>query len=503
MHNNAFILKRYGDFLRDHIKGSSLCECVSTSLTDIHLLFSNDVYLSIKFYKQHSFFLLPDASNFPKKNVLPQFKSVVGKEVTDVRGYVNDRGIQLSFSNYSLDIQCFGRRSGILFSKDNFVLEHFKTVQPPTQIERLPRDIIFSRSSDDFQKQNPFITKEIIDELASKNFFESSNQGVVWSTYINSFQTQKLHIVKRDNELPKLTVFAEQDILETYANIGTAFHDFAKLYMANDRFETLQSKLLVGFRKELKKQNNRLKKLKSHYTKLTQGQNLKEIGDIIMANLYNIPDKSTSVTLFNFYSNQDIEITLKENLSPQKNAERYYQKSKNIHVEVAHTEKLIKAVLNSIEALENQIDFVMNAQSYRDIQKLDKSINKEEVATTAAKQLPYREFEYKGYDIWVGKSAKNNDDLLKKTHKTDIWFHARGVAGSHVLLKNPSGEKIPEDVLEYAASLAAKFSKNQHDTLAAVIYTEPKYVRKFKGALPGQVRVDREEVILVKPFDRR
>ena len=74
------------------------------------------------------------------------------------------------------------------------------------------------------------------------------------------------------------------------------------------------------------------------------------------------------------------------------------------------------------------------------------------------------------------------------------------MAGSHVLVKNPSNADLSEDVIEFAASLAARFSKNQHESLAAVIYTSPKYVRKFKGALPGQVRVDREEVILVAPY---
>ena len=98
-------------------------------------------------------------------------------------------------------------------------------------------------------------------------------------------------------------------------------------------------------------------------------------------------------------------------------------------------------------------------------------------------------------------SAKHNDALLKLAHKNDLWFHARGVAGSHVLLKNVEQKTVSTDVLEYAASLAARYSKNQHESLAAVIYTSPKYVRKFKGALPGQVRVDREEVVLVAPFD--
>jgi len=73
------------------------------------------------------------------------------------------------------------------------------------------------------------------------------------------------------------------------------------------------------------------------------------------------------------------------------------------------------------------------------------------------------------------------------------------VAGSHVIIKTQSGMLPTKLVLERAAALAAHYSKNKTASLAAVIYTPCKYVRKVKGSLPGAVKVDREKVILVKP----
>ena len=112
----------------------------------------------------------------------------------------------------------------------------------------------------------------------------------------------------------------------------------------------------------------------------------------------------------------------------------------------------------------------------------------------------FKKFTINGFDILVGKNAKNNDLLTKSySHKEDLWLHARDVAGSHVLIKYKSGVKFPKNVIEKAAQLAAYYSKRKSDSLCPVIVTPKKYVRKAKKAKDGEVVVEREEVILVKP----
>ena len=114
--------------------------------------------------------------------------------------------------------------------------------------------------------------------------------------------------------------------------------------------------------------------------------------------------------------------------------------------------------------------------------------------------MPYHEFEKSGFKIWVGKNAESNDTLtLKLSFKEDLWLHAKDVAGSHVLIKYQSGKKFPKDVIERAAQLAAYNSKRKTETLAPVVYTPKKYVRKRKGDPPGMVVVERETVIMVEP----
>jgi predicted ribosome quality control (RQC) complex YloA/Tae2 family protein len=114
---------------------------------------------------------------------------------------------------------------------------------------------------------------------------------------------------------------------------------------------------------------------------------------------------------------------------------------------------------------------------------------------------------YRSFDIderWfalVGRSNFENDEITFKVAKpNDFWFHAQGVPGSHVVLRSRGGsDGPPARVIQLTASLAAHFSKAKHSSLVPVIYTQRKYVRKFRGARPGQVTCEREKMVMVPP----
>jgi predicted ribosome quality control (RQC) complex YloA/Tae2 family protein len=89
--------------------------------------------------------------------------------------------------------------------------------------------------------------------------------------------------------------------------------------------------------------------------------------------------------------------------------------------------------------------------------------------------------------------------LRQYSAKNDIWLHAKDVSGSHVIIRNPSKKQVPLSTIEKVAEIAAFNSKARTDTLAAVIFTDRKFVRKPKRANPGAVIVEKEEVILVEP----
>src|SRR5690606_11068507 len=115
---------------------------------------------------------------------------------------------------------------------------------------------------------------------------------------------------------------------------------------------------------------------------------------------------------------------------------------------------------------------------------------------------PFRRFPLPGgLEAWVGKNAKGNAALTTRyAQPHDLWLHARGVAGSHVVVRRPSRTETPDRrAVEAAAALAAYFSQARTQPLAPVTVTERKYVRPVKGGPPGLVRVDREDVVMVAP----
>ena len=121
----------------------------------------------------------------------------------------------------------------------------------------------------------------------------------------------------------------------------------------------------------------------------------------------------------------------------------------------------------------------------------------------AESQKPiFKVYEYMGFQILVGRNAKNNDELtFKYGYKEDLWLHAKDVKGSHVLIKYQSGKNFPRPVIQVAAQLAAFYSSNKNTNTCPVIFTPRKFVRKSKGLPAGAVFVDKEDIIFVKPGD--
>jgi predicted ribosome quality control (RQC) complex YloA/Tae2 family protein len=121
-------------------------------------------------------------------------------------------------------------------------------------------------------------------------------------------------------------------------------------------------------------------------------------------------------------------------------------------------------------------------------------------AGTAAPRPPYRLFHgASGARILVGRGAAHNDELtfhVARPH--DLWLHAKGQAGAHVVVPLDKGGSCPADLLVEAAHLAAHFSGAREETLAEVQYAPRRYLRKPRGSAPGLVVVDREKVMLLR-----
>ena len=105
-----------------------------------------------------------------------------------------------------------------------------------------------------------------------------------------------------------------------------------------------------------------------------------------------------------------------------------------------------------------------------------------------------------GYEVLAGKTDADNDILsLKLAAPGDLWFHVRGLPGSHVILRHPEGQKPDSSTIKQAAAIAAWHSKARNAGTVPVCYTEAKHVGKPRGAKPGSVTVKREKIVKVRP----
>ncbi len=201
---------------------------------------------------------------------------------------------------------------------------------------------------------------------------------------------------------------------------------------------------------------------------------------------------------------QVIPITRGETLILQ--AQKYYDKATRIRKEIAISGEKKSQIVRQKDDMKRLHTELSEIHYPGDLQKW---LTKNEAGLRQAGLTPYtgqpvarpyRLVQIDKYEIWIGKSAKSNDEILSLSHKEDIWLHARGTSGSHVIIRNQGRLEWPDrKIIVEAASYAAGYSRQSGSSLVPVIIAKRKHVRKPKGSQPGQVIVAKERVEMVKP----
>ncbi len=240
-------------------------------------------------------------------------------------------------------------------------------------------------------------------------------------------------------------------------------------------------------------------------------------GELLLAHLGEVEEKASAVSLSS--EEEQIEITLDPRLTPSENAQKYFRRYKKLKrrastglarlQEMEEEERFIGALAFDLESAEETEDLLSVEEALAQAGYAGRGREKksERDARTkgrqAARARPYRRFvSPKGWEVVVGKNAMGNDEMLKNVGRaSDTWLHARGVPGSHVLLRRSDGEPAApdEEALAQAAAFAAYFSRGRTDSKLQVAYLPFSRLRKPKGRRPGQVLIGAHETILVDP----
>ena len=220
----------------------------------------------------------------------------------------------------------------------------------------------------------------------------------------------------------------------------------------------------------------------------------KVYGELINTYGYGLEDGCKSFKALNYYTNEMMTVPLDPTLTPQENAQRYFNKYNKLKRTYEALTELIEETKAEIDQLESICIFMDLALSEDDLVQVKEELtdagyirrryNGKRVKITSH---PYHYRSSDGFDMYVGKNNYQNDELtFKFASGNDWWFHAKGAPGSHVIVKS-HGEALPDRAFEEAARLAAYYSKNRDAEKVEIDYVEKKHVKKPNGAKPGFV----------------
>lgn len=514
MHNNYYFLKALSKTLRGKLIGYQLVECFSQLKNELVLSFlreESSFYIKASLQPDFSSIFFP--SNFARanKNTANIFEETIGRKVLDVVQYRQERafGIVLE-EGFTLVFKLFGNRSNVVLFKNNQSYKLFKNSLSQDQtlkLSDLDRSIdqdfqSFLEKGGDFKAIFPTFGKAVANVLKKRDLDNLDLEGkynaaVAMHNYLE--QVNEFYLTKVDG-IPTLSLFKEGEILNQTNDPIEAINSFFIAYTKDYFLEREKQKFEKQLMQAHQKANSYIQKSISKLQEIETGMGYDKIADIIMANLYQIPPQKTIVELYDFYNDSQIKIKLNKSLSPQKNAENYYRKAKNQKLETENLKKNIAYKREVAETISQQLENIKAIYTLKELRQYLKDNGILTKKEDESKELPFKVFDIDGWQLLVGKNAKNNDLLTQKfSFKDDMWLHAKDVTGSHVLIKYRSGSKFPRYVIEKAAQLAAYYSQRKTDSLCPVIVTPKKFVRKPKGAAPGAVVIEKEEVILVKP----
>ena len=245
---------------------------------------------------------------------------------------------------------------------------------------------------------------------------------------------------------------------------------------------------------------------RKEYESTLDREQLRQMGDIVTANLHAIERGQTRLVAEDFYHDMvPVEIPLKPELSPQQNAARFYKdyaKAKN--AEKILTEQMERAEIEA-EYLAMVLEELFRVEGEADLSEIREELEQGGYIRPDRKKQkvhPGKPMEFlssDGYRIYVGRNNCENDRLsLKTARKDDLWLHIQKFHGTHVIIAC-AGVTPPDETITEAAQLAAWFSQAKEGQNVPVDVTPVRYLRKPKGAKPGMVVYDKYRTVIVTP----
>ena len=267
-----------------------------------------------------------------------------------------------------------------------------------------------------------------------------------------------------------------------------------------------RSPLLAHLREHLRRSQRAAAALRGTVQGVSRAEEYQATGTLLLSHLQEIPAGARRVELAD--GGRRVSILLDPRLHPVQNAQAYFDKAKHARSAALKDRRRLSELTRQTELVERLLSDLQQVQTMED---LTRRLNEHAAdlqslgvrAQPGQQERPvFRTFTVDGgFEVWAGRNSANNDLLtFRHARPDDLWFHARGTSGSHVILRVRSAPGEPgKRAREQAASIAAYYSTMRKARLVPVSVTQRKYVRKPRGAHAGTVVIEREKVIFAEP----
>jgi predicted ribosome quality control (RQC) complex YloA/Tae2 family protein len=515
MHTNYYFLRQLAPALAERLRGYRVASCFSQEKDELVISLLNEdgteFWLKAQLGAAFPALALPETFQRARQNSVDLLPELLGRTVAAIRVWPQDRVMQFTFTedDATLVLKLYGPRPNAIFRPAAGAAAQLFHQRYTADAELQPAAAGAPPLLSAAGKLPPALADLPARFLREQRGYDPAPPEVklqLAQALLNELISPAHYYLIQLDGRTRLSLVPLGTILQTLPGddpIG-ALRRFIPLALARRALETERRQLRQLLERQADEASTSAHMARQRLHALAHEAGYRHRADLLMAHLHEVQPGATQLEVIDFYTNEPVVLKLKPLEKPQRTAENLYRKAKNQQIEERQlSERISRREAEALQTLEllEELDTQPSLHELRSLRTWRKQhgLDPATVAKTSP-ELPFKVFEDHGFTILVGRNAANNDLLTQKyAHKDDLWLHAKDVTGSHVVIRHRAGHSVPEPVVEHAAQLAGWYSRRQHDSLCPVTVTPKKFVRKPKGALPGQVVVERERVVLVVP----
>ena len=472
----------------------------------------------------------------PNTFIMVMRKYLQGATIESIEQIDNDRILEISVSNKNeigdnvaatLIIEIMGKHSNIIlmdkasgniieaikhvgFSQNSYrtILPGSSYVTPPQTDKRNPFTI-----SD--EKLFEILHTEDLSARSLQNLFQGLGRDTaaelsqrLTSDKLKIFRAFFTSSTQATLTSKSFTPILFADSQKEFPSLSQLLDDFYQDKAERDRVNQQASELIHRVENELEKNRKKLTKQEQELVATENAEEFRQKGELLTTFLHQVPNNQDQVELDNYYTSEKITIVLDKALTPNQNAQRYFKKYQKLKEAVKHLTGLIEETKETIQYLES-VETALSQASLTEIAEIREEliqtgfIRRRQREKIQKRKKPEKYLATDGKTIiLVGRNNLQNDELtFKMAKKEELWFHAKDIPGSHVVI---TGNLQPSDEVKTdAAELAAYFSKARLSNLVQVDMIEVKKLNKPTGGKPGFVTYTGQKTLRVTPDEAK